>query len=101
VSAAGGLSPAKRALLERALRERRAQAAAQTIPRLADGEDTPLSFAQHRMWFLQQWAPEAPTFNGARAIRIRGPLDAGALAAAFETVLERHESLRTVVRGDT
>ena len=98
MSGAGGLSPAKRALLERALRERRAVAAA--IPRLAQRADAPLSFAQHRMWFLQQWQPQAPTFNGARAIRIRGSLDLAALAQAFETVLARHESLRTVVRAD-
>jgi Condensation domain len=98
VSGAGGLSPAKRALLERALRERRAAAAA--IPRVTERADAPLSFAQHRMWFLQQWQAQAPTFNGARAIRLRGPLDASALANAFETVLTRHESLRTVVRAD-
>jgi hypothetical protein len=49
------------------------------------------------MWFLQQWEPEAPTFNGARAIAIHGPLDVAALRRAFELVLARHESLRTVV----
>jgi hypothetical protein len=52
------------------------------------------------MWFLQQWEPASPTFNGARAFRLRGPLEVDALRRAFETVLERHESLRTVFSGD-
>src|SRR5437016_1491090 len=98
---AGGLSPAKRALLERALRQRRqAAAAASAIPRRQSRSPAPLSFAQQRMWFLQQWEPGSPTFNGARAIRLRGPLDVDALRRALDTVLERHESLRTVVSGD-
>lgn len=95
------LSPAKRALLERALRQRRAAGAASTaIGRRKETGPAPLSFAQQRMWFLQQWDPTAPTFNGARAIRLRGPLDRHALERALETVIERHESLRTVVDGD-
>jgi len=97
----GGLSPAKRALLERALRQRQQAAGAATaIPRRAGSGPAPLSFPQQRMWFLQQWEPDSPAFNGARAFRLRGPLDADRLRRAFETVLERHESLRTVFAGD-
>jgi Condensation domain len=98
-----GLSPVKRALLERELRRRREASAAAgvAIPRRLDAQPAPLSFAQQRMWFLQQWQPEAPTFNGARAIRLRGALDRDALQAGLATVLERHESLRTVVAGVT
>jgi hypothetical protein len=48
------------------------------------------------MWFLNQWEPGAPTFNGARAIRIRGKLNVDALESAFAAVVERHESLRTI-----
>ena len=94
----GALSPAKRALFEAAMRRR--AAAATTIPRRTDRGPAPLSYAQHRMWFLQQWEPDAPTFNGVRAFRLRGALDAGALKQAFERVLERHESLRTVFVGE-
>jgi Condensation domain len=90
------LSPAKRALLERALRQRRA-AAGSTIPRRTGTEPAPLSYAQQRMWFLQQWEPDAPTFNGARALRLRGPLRRDALERGLRTVVQRHESLRTVV----
>src|SRR5947209_3102298 len=52
------------------------------------------------MWFLQRWEPGSPTFNGARAIRLRGPLDVDALRGAFAQVIERHESLRTVFAGE-
>ncbi len=93
------LPPAKRALLERALRQRHASAAppATGIPRRHDPGPAPLSFSQQRMWFLQQWEPAAPTFNGARAIRLRGELDADALERSLRAVVHRHESLRTVV----
>jgi hypothetical protein len=91
------LSPAKRALLERALRERRAAAPQTGIPRRTTSGPAPLSFAQQRMWFLQQWQPQAPTFNGARAFRLRGELDRSALEQALARIIERHESLRTVI----
>jgi hypothetical protein len=93
-----GLSPTKRALLEQALRRRRSEQAASTaIPRRTSTGPAPLSFAQQRMWFLQQWDKTAPTFNGARALRLRGRLDRGALERALETIIERHEILRTVI----
>ena len=92
------LSLAKRALLERALRERRAAASAQTtIPRRREGGPAPLSSGQQRMWFLQQWERDAPTFNGARALRLRGALDAAALERSLREIVRRHETLRTVV----
>ncbi|MCA1682475.1 MAG: condensation domain-containing protein [Actinobacteria bacterium] len=99
MSGIGELSPAKRALLERALQQRRdaAGTAPRGIPRRPDRGPAPLSFSQQRMWFLQQWEPDAPTFNGARAIRLRGRLDREALEQALRTVIDRHESLRTVV----
>jgi Condensation domain len=98
---AEALSPAKRALLERALSQRRAAfRRATTIPKREGSGPVPLSYAQQRMWFLQQWEPTAPTFNGARAIRLRGALDEAALRLSFHDVIERQESLRTVIAGD-
>jgi hypothetical protein len=92
------LSAAKRALLERALLRRRDSAGASTtIPRRGTTGPAPLSFAQQRMWFLEQWEPGAPTFNGARAFRLRGGLDRDALERSLRAVIARHESLRTVV----
>jgi hypothetical protein len=98
VSAGQSLSPAKRALLARALeRQREAARSRMTIPRRMSRDPAPLSFAQQRMWFLEQWQPGSPTFNGARALRLRGELAPGALERSLRSVIERHESLRTVI----
>ncbi|MGB7600370.1 MAG: amino acid adenylation domain-containing protein [Candidatus Sulfotelmatobacter sp.] len=56
----------------------------------------PASFAQQRLWFLDQLDPETAAYNLPRAFRITGPLDVGVLHQAFQTVVKRHSSLRTV-----
>lgn len=55
----------------------------------------PLSFAQQRLWFLDQLEPDNPTYNMSIARRITGPLSVAALEQSLCEIVRRHEALRT------
>jgi amino acid adenylation domain-containing protein len=55
----------------------------------------PLSFAQERLWFLDQLHPGSAAYNIAIALRLHGPLDRRVFQASLREIVRRHESLRT------
>ncbi|HEU4833207.1 MAG TPA: amino acid adenylation domain-containing protein [Pyrinomonadaceae bacterium] len=55
----------------------------------------PLSFAQQRLWFMDQLEPESAAYNVPAAVRLRGALNVDALQRSFAEVVRRHEVLRT------
>ncbi|HEV7518165.1 MAG TPA: amino acid adenylation domain-containing protein, partial [Thermoanaerobaculia bacterium] len=56
----------------------------------------PLSFAQQRLWFIDQLEPGSPLYNIALSLRVSGPLHSAVLALCLGEVVRRHEALRTV-----
>lgn len=99
------LTPGRREVLATALRQRRPSSATHTpspsvpIPRRTSNEALPLSFAQQRLWFLDQLAPGSPFYNVTNALRIRFPLNVDALERSYNETVRRHEALRTTFRA--
>jgi amino acid adenylation domain-containing protein len=56
----------------------------------------PLSYAQQRLWFLDQYEPERAVYNISHCFQMSGTLEVALLERAYNEVLRRHESLRTV-----
>ncbi len=59
----------------------------------------PVSSAQRRLWFLQQFAPDSGAYNMAASVRLSGPLSVRVLEAGLGALIRRHEPLRTVFRA--
>ncbi|ACB52398.1 peptide synthetase [Crocosphaera subtropica ATCC 51142] len=89
------LPPEKRAIFEQQLKEKNLQIPQQTIPKRQNYENIPLSLAQERLWFLHQLDPESPAYNIAIAWQFTGSLDHTILEKSFNTIIKRHESLKT------
>ena len=95
-----GLSPEKRALLQQRLKEKGQESALkQVIPPRPAAESAPLSFAQERLWFLDQYEPGSTVYNMPRAFRLSGRLDISALERSLNEIVRRHETLRTTFRS--
>ncbi|MCC7416290.1 MAG: amino acid adenylation domain-containing protein [Acidobacteria bacterium] len=90
-----GLTPAQRALVERKLRARPlARAVDDPIAPRPNPAVHDLSFAQQRLWFVEQLQPSGAAYHMSFAVRIDGPLDAGALEWSLGQIVARHEVLR-------
>ncbi|MEL6813705.1 MAG: amino acid adenylation domain-containing protein [Cyanobacteria bacterium J06598_3] len=92
------LSPEKRALLLKRLREQAAAKATVQEIEISPADRTqplPLSFAQQRLWFLAQFEGASAAYNIASAVRIEGPLQLDLLEQAIQAVVARHEALRS------
>ncbi|WAS89436.1 non-ribosomal peptide synthase/polyketide synthase [Corallococcus sp. NCRR] len=92
-------SPTVASLAERLVDARRTQA-----PPLVRAERTsapPLSFAQQRLWFIDQLEPGSPLYNMPLALSLTGDLDVAALQGSLDALMARHESLRTTFRMES
>lgn len=95
----GSLSKGKAKLLEFLLSEKSRKANAITpYPRNAAAGDSllPASAAQQRLWFIDQLEGGRASYHIPMAVRLRGSLDEAALQCALDTLVQRHEVLRTV-----
>ena len=63
---------------------------------VARADRYPLSYAQKAMWFMHQMAPDSSLYNIVNAISIRGDLDTVSLRRAFQSLVDRHSSLRAM-----
>ena len=98
------LSPEKQQLFTLLLKEK--NKGFSRLPLLPQGRETnvfPLSFAQQRLWFLDQLDPGSPVYLMSATVRFSGPLDIKLLKLSLDEVVRRHEVLRTsfaVVEGE-
>lgn len=90
-------TPTVAAISEQIDRSRRDPNAIEVPPitRVSRDQDLPLSFAQQRLWVLDQMEPNNPLYNVPRRTRLRGTLILDAFTQALNGILQRHESQRT------
>lgn len=95
------LSPEKRKLLEKLLSQQNIDLKKKRIlPQSREQNRFPLSYAQQRMWFLDQWEPGNPMYNNPAAVSIAGRVNVDAVKQALRELGKRHEVLRTVFENE-
>ncbi|MEL6930717.1 MAG: condensation domain-containing protein, partial [Cyanobacteria bacterium J06600_6] len=95
------LSPEQRALLEVKLKEKGIQLSeSNKIPRRQSDDVVPLSFAQQRLWFVQQLEPDNNSYNVPCALKLEGKLNTKVLERTLNEIVKRHEILRTTFITD-
>lgn len=93
------LSPEQREALLKQLQKKKSQGAEprkdgiQVYPR--DSQHLPMSYAQQRLWFIDQLQSGSASYNISAALRMKGSLDVEALRMSFDDIVRRHEVLRT------
>ncbi|KRA75174.1 hypothetical protein ASD78_09205 [Lysobacter sp. Root667] len=95
-----GLSPEKRALLLQQLAKQSPAAPRSEIGRRPRPARIPLSFAQQRLWILDQLDPGSAAYNVPTSMWMQGRLDEAVFARALDEIVRRHESLRTTIAAD-
>src|SRR5579859_188760 len=65
------------------------------IPRRHGTSPVPLSFAQQRLWFIDQWEPASALYNVPTTVRLTGNIDVAAVERSLNEIVRRHEALRT------
>ncbi len=99
-----GMSEQKRRLMEQMLKRR--QASEHAVKQLIQPRDKSaipeLSYAQQRLWFLDQLIPGNPAYAFCNIVRMIGKLDVASLEKSFQEIVNRHENLRTsfVLEGE-
>ncbi|WP_454753311.1 amino acid adenylation domain-containing protein [Cupriavidus necator] len=94
------LAPAQRAAFLAALHDKGVAFSTLPIVPAPRSEALPLSYAQQRLWFLQQLDPAGTAYHMPGAYRLEGALDVAALRRAFDRIGARHEVLRTTYPTD-
>ena len=67
----------------------------QVTPRSKENDQVPLSFAQQRLWFIDQLDPNTPAYNMPAPVRFTGPMNLPVLERSLQEIVRRHEALRT------